>query len=40
MRYVGQPFPFVRTVVLKQNGKRNVYHFLQFSVMLCYVKYY
>ena len=38
MHYVGQPFPFVRTVVLKQNG--NVYPFLQFSVMLRYVKYY
>jgi hypothetical protein len=40
MRYVGQTFPFVITAVLQQNGKRNVHPFLQFSVMLRYVKYY
>jgi len=40
MRYVDQTFPFVRKNVLKRNDKRNVYPFLQFSLTLCYVKYY
>jgi hypothetical protein len=40
MRYVGQPISFVGSVILKQNGKGDVYLFLKFSVMLRYVKCY